>query len=156
MKSYAAAVGVENRVGGSGNGTGRDVMLAFEGSTGDKEEANQPSSQSLLGYVLLRHLPSGKGYDVHIAFRGSRSGSAQRAALEAIKTTDATGNPDWITDLGFRHLPPSEGGSHASTIGKVSRGFAKSTELTSACIFRCLREVDAIKSGQGSQETHHT
>lgn len=134
--------------GGTGNGTGRDVLLAFEGDTGDKGEPNQPSSQSLLGYVLLRNLPLGEGYDVHIAFRGSRSGSAERAALQAIKTTDATGNPDWITDLGFRHLQPSDGGGHVSTIGKVSRGFAKSTELTCARIFRCLREVDAIKSGK--------
>ena len=52
-----------------------DVLLAFEGGTGDKGEAGQPASQSLMGFVLLRTKP-GDHYDVHIAFRGSRSGSA--------------------------------------------------------------------------------
>ena len=54
----------------------RDVLLAFEGGTGDKGEEGQPASQSLMGFVLLRNWADGSGkYDVHIAFRGSRSGS---------------------------------------------------------------------------------
>ena len=41
----------------------RDVLLAFEGGTGDKGEPGQPASQSLMGLVLLR-IAGGGQYDV--------------------------------------------------------------------------------------------
>ena len=134
---------------GKGPASGaRDVLIAFEGGTGDKGEPGQPASQSLMGFVLLRHTSTGNNYDVHIAFRGSRSGSAGRAALLAIRTKNASGNPDWITDLGHRHLLPSEGGAHISTVGKVSRGFANSMESMLPAVFHSLRKVNAMKSGR--------
>ena len=75
------AVAVDHVVSGRGlaDPGARDVLLAFEGGTGDKGLRGQPASQSLMGFVLLRYAGTGKDYDVHIAFRGSRSGSLLRA-----------------------------------------------------------------------------
>lgn len=116
----------------------RDILLAFEGATGDKGEEGQPSSQSLMGFALLR-FTSPETYDVHIAFRGSRSGSAGRAAREAFSTGEARGNPDWITDLGYRE----ETRPHISTVEGhgVSRGMAQSISETLPQLFHCLDQV---------------
>ncbi|NNM29107.1 MAG: lipase family protein [Akkermansiaceae bacterium] len=101
-----------------------------------------------MGYVLLRHPGSGGRYDVHIAFRGSRSGSAGRAAVQANWTRSAKGNPDWITDLGYTYLAPEEGGSHISATGKVARGFARSMDSILPQAMRCLEWVADHKSGR--------
>ena len=119
-----------------------DILLAFEGGTGDQGEANQPASQSLMGFVLLRRI-EGDRYDVHVVFRGSRSGSAGRAIFEAISTSEASGNPDWITDLGHRR----EAYPFISTTGAVHRGFARSIESLTPTLFRCLKEVAEIEHG---------
>ncbi|HBP22113.1 MAG TPA: hypothetical protein DEA08_30565, partial [Planctomycetes bacterium] len=104
-----------------------DLLIAFEGATGDKGELLQPSSQSLLGLVLVRTIDA-ETYDVHIMFRGSRSGSAVRAAVEASGTEDAYGNPDWITDLGFRLVPVPE--VSAVPGHEVARGMSCSIHWT--------------------------
>lgn len=116
----------------------RDVLLAFEGGTGDKGEAGQPASQSLMGFVLLRYQAGSDDYDVHIAFRGSRSGSVQRAIRQAYSDSGASGNADWITDLGFDPLRPELGGALITTTGTVSRGFARSMKSILPQAFRCL------------------
>ena len=123
-----------------------DMLLAFEGGTGDKGVAGQPASQSLMGFALLREKSQG-GYDVHIAFRGSRSGSAARGVLEAFSDNNASGNPDWITDLGYDRLSADQGTSSVSTVGKVHRGFAKSIQSIYPNLFRCLDYVGAQKKG---------
>ncbi len=119
----------------------RDVLLAFEGGTGDKGETEQPASQSLMGFVLLRYWAGRNDYDVHIAFRGSRSGSVSRAIRQAYSDSRAKGNPDWITDLGFDPLRPELGGALITTKGAVFRGFGRSMKSTLPQLFRCLREV---------------
>lgn len=126
----------------------RDVLLAFEGGTGDKGETGQPASQSLMGFVLLRHSPNSNSYDVHITFRGSRSGSAPRAMFQGLSHTDAKGNPDWITDMGYSRLMPEEGASHITTTGQVSRGFAHSMESILPQTIRCLQKVSSLKGGR--------
>ena len=133
----------------------RDVLIAFEGGTGDKGEAGQPASQSLMGFVLLRHTPAG-GYDVHVAFRGSRSGSAGRALLQANWTESAEGNPDWITDLGYTYLAPEEGGAHVSTVGKVSRGFARSMDSILPQLVRSLERVAELEGGSSPDRIYVT
>jgi len=100
----------------------RDQLIAFEGGTGDKGEPGQPASQSLLGFVLMRHIEDSNDYDVHIVFRGSRSGSLTRAAREAFSDDDAGGNPDWITDLGYDFVAADD----ISTVGRLHRGFVQS------------------------------
>jgi len=122
----------------------RDVLLAFEGGTGDKGEAGQPASQSLMGFVLLRYLPDSNKYDIHIAFRGSRSGSLQRSVRLGISTTQARGNPDWITDLGYDYIHPSGGAGHITTTGSVHRGFAQSMKSILPQVFGCLGKAAAL------------
>jgi len=126
----------------------RDVLLAFEGGTGDKGEAGRAASQSLMGFVLLRHLPGRKGYDVHIAFRGSRSGSIPRAIGKAFSDENAAGNPDWITDLGYNRIGPNNGGRHISAKGTVHRGFARSIKSILPNLFRCLGKTAKLASGR--------
>lgn len=62
-----------------------DVLFCFEGGTGGKGENGQSHSYSLMGYVLLRWV-SDEDFDIHIVFRGSRSGSVSRALVEALST----------------------------------------------------------------------
>lgn len=120
-----------------------DYLLAFEGGTGDKGEANMPPSQSLMGVVLARTTGNAT-YDLHIAFRGSRSGLATRAFFEALSTDNPSGNPDWITDLGFAEAPePTR--SAITTVGKVARGFATSIRSINPQLFACLQQVQALK-----------
>lgn len=132
-----------------------DVLLAFEGGTGDKGEPNQPESQSLMGFVLLRHTPGG-GYDVHITFRGSRSGSGARAMWQAFDTRDAGGNPDWITDMGSDRVRPGEGAEHITTTSAVSRGFARSMKSILPQVFNCLTEVARIEGGGAPENIYVT
>jgi hypothetical protein len=121
-----------------------DTLLAFEGGTGDKGEPGQPASQSLMGFVLLR-TTGATGYDAHIAFRGSRSGKAMRAFFEALSTGDASGNPDWITDLGWAQIDASSGGGHVTTIGAVARGFATCTASMLPTVFACLQKAAELR-----------
>ncbi len=123
-----------------------DTLLAFEGGTGDKGEAGRPASQSLMGFVLIREKPGGD-FDLHIAFRGSRSGSAGRAVLEAFSDGSASGNPDWITDLGYNRLSSGQGGAVISTIGRVHRGFAQSMRSILPRLMHCLGKAADLKSG---------
>jgi hypothetical protein len=124
-----------------------DVILAFEGGTGDKGEDGQPHSHSLMGFVLLRRMPATGTYDIHVAFRGSRSGSAARAALEAFSEDNAKGNPDWITDLGYDLVSAEAGGGHISSQGKVHRGLARSVASIEPQLFRCLSKVNELMNG---------
>lgn len=126
----------------------RDVLLAFEGGTGDKGERGRPVSQSLMGFVLLRHLPGGKAYDVHVTFRGSQNGSAPRAIEEAHHDSRASGNPDWITDLGYNRIGPGDGGGQISTVGRVHRGFARSMKSIFPQLFGCLGKAAKLASGR--------
>ena len=135
--------------------TASDVLLAFEGGTGDKGEPGQPASQSLMGFVLLRN-QAGGAYDVHIAFRGSRSGSGPRALLQAFSADDAAGNPDWITDLGYDRRGADQGAAHISTTGAVSRGFARTMQSILPPLSRCLVEVAGIKRGAAPNNIYVT
>jgi hypothetical protein len=120
------------------------MLFAFEGGTGDKGEANQPASYSLMGFVLVRQKTKGR-YDIHVVFRGSRSGSAGRAALEAFTDSNASGNPDWITDLGYNRLAKGKDRSLVSTVGAVHRGFARSMRSIVPNLFHCLAEIGDLK-----------
>lgn len=110
-----------------------DLLCAFEGGTGDKGIAGQPASYSLMGFVLARDRGDGS-YDVHVVFRGSRSGSAWRAVSEALSEDEAKGNPDWITDLGWDKIHVDE----ISTVGGVDRGFAHAMLYALPDAFQCL------------------
>jgi hypothetical protein len=129
----------------------RDVLLAFEGETGNKGEKGQAGSQSLLGYALVRHWPRSEKFDVHIAFRGSRSGSPGRAFRQALSDGNAKGNPDWITDLGYDLIGAGQVRNSVSTTGEVFRGFAHSMATSSPQIFGCLNTISAIHPGKSPE-----
>lgn len=114
----------------------RDVLLVFEGGTGDKREPGQPASQSLMGFALFR-FGDDDVFDLHVTLRGSRSGSASRAALEAASTDSPEGNPDWITDLGVRPIEVPA----ISEVGLVSRGMSRTVESIFPQLFGCLDVV---------------
>ena len=122
-----------------------DVLIAFEGGTGDKGEPGQPASQSLMGCVLMRS--TFEGYDVHVAFRGSRSGDATRAATSALPTDQPSGNPDWITDLGSDKISAADGVGDITMTGAVCRGFAFSMESILPAVFAALEKISAIAGG---------
>ncbi len=114
-----------------------DLLLAFEGGTGDKGEDGQAVSHSLMGLALVRDRGEGGAYDVHIAFRGSRSGSGSRSVYQAIPSDEARGNADWITDLGTRMVEAP----FISTTGKVARGMARTVETLVPQLFVCLDQL---------------
>jgi hypothetical protein len=120
-----------------------DVLCAFEGGTGDKGEPGQPASYSLMGFVLVRDTPG--GFDLHVTFRGSRSGSVLRAATEALSSDEAKGNPDWITDLGWDVVDAGSGGGAVTTIGGVHRGFAQSMTSILPGAFQCLAKAAELR-----------
>ena len=117
-----------------------NTLCAFEGGTGDKGELDQPASFSLMGFALARDRGDG-GYDVHIAFRGSRSGSAARAVTDALSTSLAKGNPDWVTDLGWALISASD----VSTVGGVHRGFAHAMQVILPGAVQCLAKLADLR-----------
>lgn len=135
---------------------GRDVILAFEGETGDKGEPGQAGSQSLLGYALVRHQPNSEKFDVHVVFRGSRSGSAGRALLQAFSDGNAKGNPDWITDLGYDLIDSGEARNSVTTTGKVFRGFTHSMAASSPHVIGCLDYINTINPGRSPERVFVT
>jgi len=100
---------------------GEDHMVVFEGGTGIADKTDP--AWSLMGFTLMRKTQT--GYDAHIVFRGSRSGSALSKtvwkAQDIIGT--AKGNPDWITDLRSDKQIEQP---LISKVGKVTEGFAES------------------------------
>jgi hypothetical protein len=121
-----------------------DMLCAFEGGTGDKGEPGQPASYSLIGFVLARD--TGGGYDVHVSFRGSRSGSAVRAATDALGDRDAKGNPDWVTDLGW-DIVGASGAGDVTTVGGVHRGFARAMRYSLPAANACLAKAAELRGG---------
>lgn len=99
-------------------GEGTDEMIAFVGATGQQ---GSPETQlwSLMGVVLRRQVEEGQ-HDLFISFRGSRSGSAVRAALQGILSKK--GNADWVTDTGNADQAHYE---DIARRGKVGIGFGK-------------------------------
>lgn len=143
------------RSGKTGPSTGGDTLLAFEGGTGDKGEEDRPSSQSLMGMILVRKKPDGH-FDLHIAFRGSRSGKASRAVKQAFTDRNASGNPDWITDLGYNRLAKNADSALISTVGSINRGFARSMKSILPNLFHCLGLVDGIENQKSPDNIYVT
>lgn len=122
-----------------------DQLLCFEGLTG--QVWRRGGHGSFLGYVLVRDLGGAEGagegdgggdaYDVHVVFRGSRSGWVIRSAMRGFFA--GQGNPDWTTamDLWRQVEDPAISGT-----GRSSRGFARSMAETLPNITRCLDAID--------------
>ncbi|CAN5524229.1 hypothetical protein BH11CYA1_BH11CYA1_03620 [soil metagenome] len=113
--------------------SGQDHLIVFEGGTGNNG-ATEPS-WSPMGFVLAKKTAT--GYDAHIVFRGSRSGSSLSKTVWKAQAVigDAKGNPDWITDLGGSKQIEQP---LISKVGTVTKGFAEALPtmlgpITSAC-----------------------
>jgi hypothetical protein len=117
--------------------SGSDHLIVFEGGTGIAEKSDP--SWSLMGFVLMRKTPT--GYDAHIVFRGSRSGSALSKTVW--KAQDVIGiprgNPDWITDL--RSDTQIEQ-PLISKVGKVTKGFSESLPTMLGPIAACCKILE--------------
>jgi len=149
---------------------GTDLLYCFEGGTGTIE--GSPASWSLMGFCLARNNndgddddPDSGSYDVHIAFRGSRSGSGGRAmsgGLQsgsrsfAVRTRDesgerhmhvpgmvkhaARGNGDWVTDM---DMSATKKDPMFSAHGAVCRGFSSAQKTCIPLVIKCMEAIQA-------------
>lgn len=113
---------------------GSDHLVVFEGGTGIADKSDP--SWSLMGFVLMKKTRT--GYDAHIVFRGSRSGSALSTTVWKAQDLigDPKGNPDWITDLRSdkQIVQPL-----ISKTGTVTEGFAESLPTMLGPITACCK-----------------
>jgi hypothetical protein len=125
-------------------GRGPDWLYCFEGGTGaigvgsGNTNATSPA-WSMMGFILVEDTGNAQ-YNIHIVFRGSRSGSGTRAVLQGAK---GKGNPDWSTDLDFKNRVQDP---TISVSGACARGFRTSIKTMLPAIFRCLQEIQTQKS----------
>ena len=121
-----------------------DRLYAFEGATGALD--GQPPAWSLMGIVLERH--HALGYDVHVAYRGSQSGSAHRAAYQGF--VRERGNPDWVTDMEFLE---NSADHRISRSGEVVGGLRDSVLTTFGSLMRCFEDIADRNDGAPSSLT---
>ena len=125
-----------------GDGHGLDEIYCFEGFTGaklaKKIRESRPGQASLLGFVLKRYHGNGTDFDLHIVFRGSRSGE-----LRLYESQRGSGNPDWVTDLKEKtkegYVIPQ-----ITQTGAIANGFASSMFHSLPNILECIQ--NALKS----------
>jgi len=117
--------------------TGEDHLIVFEGGTGIA--GSNEGAWSPMGFVLMKKTAT--GYDAHIVFRGSRSGSALSKTVWKAQDIigDPKGNPDWITDLrsGKQIEQPL-----ISKVGKVTQGFAEALPTMLGPITACCKYLE--------------
>lgn len=154
---------IASRVGGVGN----DLLYCFEGGTGTIELS--APSWSLMGFCLARTNADGT-YDVHVTFRGSRSGSAGRAAAAgissgsrsvfAVRNRDEWGDRHWVVPGTTKHVPRGNGDwitdmdmnttvadKTISAHGSACRGFSSAVKTSLPLIVKCLEAIHAAKGG---------
>lgn len=137
--------------------TPRDVIYCFEGCTGMVEDRHlignnttTKGAYSMMGFVLMRYSSNDPNdqhyhdYQVHVIFRGSRSGSAARAAAQGL--VGERGNPDWTTnmDSAFTKSPSKD----ISTVGSVAFGFKNSLMSALPTLWKCLGEIAKANPGK--------
>lgn len=122
-----------------GVGVGTDVLYCFEGGTGGIKQtggAITPPAWSMMGFVLVRKWRVDDKFDVHIAFRGSRSGSAKRAGYGGLR---GWGNPDWVTDMGWDLN--TEPDPQVSPAGFTSNGFTQTIKSILPALIACFKNI---------------
>ncbi len=116
---------------------GDDHLIVFEGGTGVVGQGEP--SWSLMGFVLCRKTPTGR--DVHIAFRGSRSGAALGRTIAQAQGVVGSprGNADWITDLqGTEQISQPL----LSRVGTMTKGFALALPTMLGTIKAACKRID--------------
>lgn len=126
-----------------------DQLLCFEGRTG--EVWSREGHGSFLGYVLVREVPGSDEYDLHVVFRGSRSGWVVRSMVRGFVA--GQGNPDWTTAMDlWRQVEAPE----ISGTGRSSRGFSRSMAATLPNIAKCLDAIDRPTPPRAIHVTGHS
>lgn len=121
---------IKTRIGGE------DSVYCFEGRTG-VTVTDTSGTWSNMGYVLKRHhADKPDDYDVHIVFRGSRSGLAARAAVQGL--IYGSGNGDWVTDTDFNSV---ENDVEISNWGASCRGFRLAIKTCIPTILAALIDI---------------
>ncbi len=121
-------------------------LYGFEGATGSFD--GRPPAWSLLGLVLDQ--ATADGYEVHVAFRGSQSGDAYRAAYQGFVAE--AGNPDWVTDMEFLQTVADQ---RISPDGRVTLGLRDSVLASLGTLVYCLEDI-ARRRGRPPQTLHIT
>ncbi len=141
-----------------------DSIYCFEGGTGstnfetkDWDGDDTDQAWSIMGFILVRHSKEKirfqqedvSPYDLHITFRGSRSGSGARSLMQASTSKDtphrAKGNPDWVTDLSYQTNGID---TDISLVGEPSLGFKTCIKSMLPSIYTCLEAILEVKSNQ--------
>lgn len=117
---------------------GSDHVIGFEGGHGLSALTTEPA-WSLMGYVMMRKDPADPSvHDIHIAFRGSRSGgSVARTILQAL---GKHGNPDWVTDLANFKTD----NDWISREGRVGRGFSYALQTCFGTLYEAIKRLHTI------------
>lgn len=129
------------------NGKGTDHLYCFEGIFGldknkDLMNPKTDGQKAMTGFILDKEVDTGllhnigDTYDVHIIFRGSRSGKGGRSFWQGRK---GKGNADWVTDMQFGVTINDE---NISKKGRVSIGFKLSLDTMIECINSCLEDIN--------------
>jgi len=120
-------------------GGGTDEMIVFEGSTGVLGSTGA-GAMSPMGYVLKRQSEVPGKFEVHIVFRGSRSGSAARALTQGMNgpISGPTGNPDWVTDMASAFV---KGADVDGVGGNVAAGMVHALAQCIPGILEAVREI---------------
>jgi len=117
---------------------GSDHLIGFEGGHGLVEPTTEPA-WSLMGFVMMRKDPKAPGkHDIHIAFRGSRSGGS--IARTVIQALGKHGNPDWVTDMANFKVK----NDWVSKEGKVGKGFSYALQTCAGTIYHALKRLNQI------------
>jgi len=117
---------------------GSDHLIGFEGGHGLVSPTTMPV-WSLMGYVLARQDPNDDSmYDIHIAFRGSRSGDDIGTTVkQALKEY---GNADWVTDLS----DSKSDNPWVSHVGTVGKGFGLALQTCFGTVLKALKRLNGI------------
>lgn len=128
-----------------------DLLYCFEGGTGaigGAPDQKQYALWSMMGFVLARTVSRAElniqdqtipePYDVHIVFRGSRSGKLRPTEFAWAEK----GNPDWVTDGDLIQTVQDQ---EISRFGSVCRGFRTSIKTMLPTVVECLRGIHTVK-----------
>ncbi|MDO9168029.1 MAG: hypothetical protein Q7U18_02880 [Methylobacter sp.] len=117
---------------------GTDHLIGFEGGHGLIASTTEPA-WSLMGYVLMRKDPKNPDvHDIHIAFRGSRSGGS--IARTVVQALGSHGNPDWVTDMANYKVE----NNWISKVGTVGKGFSYALQTCFGTVHHALKRLDRI------------
>jgi len=117
---------------------GTDHLIGFEGGHGLIAATTTPA-WSLMGYVLMRKDPNNPNvHDIHIAFRGSRSGGS--IARTIVQALGERGNPDWVTDMANFKVD----NKWVTEVGTVGKGFSYALQTCFGTVLQALKRLDRI------------